>query len=652
MFKKKYFVLLLVVMTLLFGINIYADEEKSASMDTSFYKMSSVASAYLSDVMSNKKDKTLPDLSSGNAGGLLGYSDEMDNEGVITGWVMSAISASSVTFSYDSLDPNNETTESGESGVSEDNQQALYEYAQYGRVLSLSGLDKTGTESAFNILRKITGTLMQFTYAAAMFTPKLFSGLVTIMKFLNPFQLFDFNRLNNMTIEGLEYAGNGTSAFSQLSLYVTNLYKQIQDNIVMVIFTFMFVFLITGIVLSNNKDLYNRVKKFFIRAVAMFLGLPLCAGLYTSLLDTVDDVNVGSMSLPSQIVLSTFVDFESWAQYRSLAAPDNTSNYSITADTETDNISDSTVLYLRQTCYEINKSAIEEYTSLRLASQGGTDGSVSGAITGWNSEVQGGGININNSTGAIINPNYGLSSGNISDLTGVVNNILDRYTEGRFYYASTYESYVKSKLAFDDDLKEEFENTGSTVATFKSKGVDYLSGEGELWSNGGNLVDRSSSIGNYMNFSKADGLSHMALYNYLTSSFGESSVIVYSAEKAASGYIRQSHYSVNLIGTGIMSVLYYFSALFSLGATVVVGLCYFFISLCNSFKRTILMIFQIPFLMLGSLRSMAKVLVHVLVMFLEIIVNILLYSVVSNFIFTLNDIVGSQILEIIQSAMR
>lgn len=77
-----------------------ADDEEGP--DASFYKAASVASAYLSTLLSN--DEALPaGMASGAGGGLLGYSDEADTSGLVSGWISSALSASSAPFDYQTL---------------------------------------------------------------------------------------------------------------------------------------------------------------------------------------------------------------------------------------------------------------------------------------------------------------------------------------------------------------------------------------------------------------------------------------------------------------------------------------------------------------------------------------------------------------------
>ena len=62
---------------------------KADSADTSFYKLASVASAYLSNALAEDNGSVLStiDLDSTTVGAFLGYSDEADSAGGVSGWI-------------------------------------------------------------------------------------------------------------------------------------------------------------------------------------------------------------------------------------------------------------------------------------------------------------------------------------------------------------------------------------------------------------------------------------------------------------------------------------------------------------------------------------------------------------------------------------
>ena len=87
-------------------------------MDVTFYDMASTASAYLSNKIAKggSDEIVMSDVSSGMAGGFVGYCDEAKDPDGIFSWLSGSETNSSATFSYDTL--SKVTTHGGDDGGS------------------------------------------------------------------------------------------------------------------------------------------------------------------------------------------------------------------------------------------------------------------------------------------------------------------------------------------------------------------------------------------------------------------------------------------------------------------------------------------------------------------------------------------------------
>ena len=168
------------------SITVFADDE----IDYSFYKLSSDAAECFSRKLAptdNKaagvlkknedgQDKVTVVLSGGGslsqsppftdsigtAGNYLAFAESNTKDGWLGGWILSLLSSSSSTYSYDIFD--NITIEGN---AMTDSDKIFLHYCAYGSLLETIGIDKTSTEG-FNFLRIIAGGLMLLAYSVAL----------------------------------------------------------------------------------------------------------------------------------------------------------------------------------------------------------------------------------------------------------------------------------------------------------------------------------------------------------------------------------------------------------------------------------------------------------------------------------------------------
>lgn len=628
-----------------------ADTEES---DASFYKMSSVASSYLSDQLAKGSDDggvNLPfALSQGAAGGLLGYSDEADQHGIVMKWFMSALSNSSASFSYSAL--SSITADDGAGNP-------LYVYCKYGQLLNMVGFDRTGTDSDLTVGRFFGGITLIGAYWAANFVPNLFSGMVSIMQVLNPFRFVNSNHpLEEASKVGM-YATDGgdgntpqaaNSVFGSIAVFLTEIYNTLYDNFVWLIIGFLFVVMVSRLLLSNasGKSGKNwiRIKNFIFRSVMMILGVPLIGMLYTDCLDALKD-DVGGSNIPAnRIVMSTLLDFETWAHELRLAIPgDGTASLGLNNVRAT--VDSFTYANLRQTCYNINAMSFNSLVNSRAGyswervsfptesvGAGIGEGAMAGAMASWNESVRDGEDGID---------------GSEKTASELVYDMLQRYMSGTFYYAGSYESDVKGDWSYAD-VQSTVEAATGTVKDFEKLAENFdsdkLFGSSE---NGGTLAGRDevNESSRFLSYNNPCSLSVMAMYNYLNSKFDAANVVVYSSEKASSGLVRESHYSVNLIGgNSILSFLYWLNAVLMLIGLVVLGGFYAFSMIFSAFKRLFHAVPAMFGTVVGSLQMAAKLLIIAVTAIFEIVGTMIMYSMASKLLLSIDRVVTMPIVAI------
>ena len=631
-FKKISFgvvsvILLIVAIFSVTSITASAEVE----VDYSFYQLSSTAASYMNKTFSpsNKDSNTVvlkyDDQSTlpGNASTYVGYCDSERSGGLIYGWLMSALSSSSSTYSY--------ATFKNDASIPN----AFYAYAQYGNLLNKIGFDSTSTEG-FSLMRLLSGGLMCAAYFMAMSVVGIFSIVFSVLKVLNPFLIFAGV---GKVADYMGVTTNPDNPFAVLFNTVSSWYNAITDLSWWITVPIFFICLILCLLLVRTANKASKVKKYIIRIVFIAIGIPICGALYTSCLTNMSNFveKGGTMVAPTKIIASTFLDFEAWASDSQLSP----SQYSVLSMDLYNNNNDEgmvvnrTYIQLRRTCMSIN------------AQSHAISGLKQSDIIGAPDDSNGNSLTYETTASS----NYQSNRRGVSDTI----NLLYRYMSNDFYHASDWESQCKEKLtttnAFDDTTKKDTEawfkdmakednwkNDADAGKYTNSNVAKDLLFDGDLQYDVSLQNGRGEYVPKSRDWGSAKGLSTLGMYNYLSTKFTGSSVVVYSNEKSSSGFVRESHHSVNLIGgTGIMSFLYYLNALTLLLAYAVVG-WFYAISICMSnLKRGIRSIASVPFALLGSIPAIAKVITYTIVLIVEIMGTFFVYELVSELLFSFNN---------------
>ena len=619
-------------------------------------------------------------LNSGNginaAGNYLAFAESQSDGGWIGGWILSLLSSSSSTYSYDIFD---KVTLAG----SGDSSKTFLRYCAYGSMLETIGIDKTSTEG-FNFLRLIAGGLMILAYSVALFVDSVFIFVIKILKFLNPFQLFSLVQVSRLGYQDAGMFNNGgkwvigpDDWIYPVASAVSELYERIHDFAWVAIVPIFFALAIFSAVIVINRGqrrymgqptgMYDIFKKLFIRLLFLVAGVPLLGATYSAALDGIENALSGDQrgSFITKVVGSTFVDFESWAANTNLVPPSTLSTGEFTTSVVKDSAghvsfrpTNAAYSSLRSTCLEINKTAgifgnsfsnisVDKNTDLNSDANLTYDTTPNTYVSGL-AEKTGG------------DADYKTNSRSVSE-SEVIYDLLNRYTQSYFYHASDYETKCKaSYVASSDDSegwKKWFEYLG--------KGWDYwddfkpFNGEDDMSADAAKRVlfsgglygsEQPSASGysygaaghDYIYYGTSDtnkGLSDLSMYNYLSSDFAASSLKCYSNLKSSSGFVRRSHFSVNLIGSGMLPALYWFNAMTMLICYTVIGIGYAFAMLVNNAMRTVRSITSLPFAMLGSIPAIAKSITYVLIMILEVVITLFAFALVSDFLFAITGMI-------------
>lgn len=638
-------VVMAVVIMMSFTTTAFADDEHDK--DFSFYKIASAAATYYDDTHNDASDnyeKFNHDsgINMEKAGALVGFIDEDYDSGFI-GSTVSFLSSSSQSRGYKSF---------SEPGV-----QA---YVQYGHALQSLGLDSTANDAVdlMAVLRGVAGLVLLLSYSVALFADIIFGALIGILQAFNPFAWFMAGAKG--VSEGFAKWFGATPSdmsesfpmFDGISQFVSEWYTALSDLGMYLTFLLFFITLGVGLIMWNSQK--NKVKTVFrtfaTRLIFICVGIPLLGGLYTASLDLAakSSWTEGGTPAANYVLASTLVDFESWAENNNLALP---SGVTITVDTT--NSTGGSVDAGRSTSVRgIARAVNRQSNSLGSAS----------LDSGWNLDWKEG--------------NKATELSENSTLKAF--NLIGRYMSASFYHASDYETAYKARMAKNgtsdgfysqiqdvtSDWKQYLEGT-SGGSLFSPNHADvskmpYLTdGKSSSFGDGdvGPVIEentitykgKATLFGLSGNSGSNAGLTSLSMYNYLTTEFDDSSVVTYSSKKATSGMVTHSHRSVNLVGDGLSSVLYYFNTLSIFGSIIVIGLGYSLALLFNMLGRGIKMVSSVPFAMLGNMRSMAKVCTYVAMMVIEVLGTFFVYSLVIEILMSLSALVETPVMEALQT---
>lgn len=656
-------------------------EEPPEPIDVSLYSVSCSLTTYMNNVLGPNADESHDDhklaestTDPGDAGGFLGFGDS--NYGFAS-FITGQFSKTSSVVDYSAL----LDVEPGSSSN-------MYYYGQYGRLLSDMGLDQTSTELVGIGPRAIPGALALLFYVISSGLNLGFSEMMNLLRLLNPFQFFA-----NTTAIGSEIRKelSAGGAFKKLGVggslvtYIGEAYGIFRDMGVMVILPMGLFILIVSYLFRKKPDknypMGKKIWTFVLRTFFISVGVPLLGCLYTACLENVCDIISTTDCASTEMVASTFVNFGEWAkQYR--LSPRVGGVYE--AESFGDAVgqaSEKSYKYLRNTVYQINKATgvADEIDMSGIGVDSLSD------VNAWNQNV----MSVKDGSGwdGTIDK---FTDKYESDVTAMKQalGLLVPWSRGSFYHSSDFESDTMSVFSdkHKDDLTskgesligrrpgtdetdppdnsetlyELFENTSTAeawagrdkdanVRIFENrtnKEEDFKWKKFNIFANGSLKATKSGDVIKYTDpdaqqcnktgtgscLSATMGLSTVAMYNYLSTDFQKNQMVIYSQAEAASMHTSKSHFSVNLIGSGIWNMMYYLNMLAVMIVVSIIGIYYILGMVWNNVKQSMTLLLAIPGAMLGVLRSIVNVIVIILMMMAEIIGTIIIYEVISDLV--------------------
>lgn len=621
----------------------------------SFYELSASAAGYMSkklapDGYDGNNDTTgylevANGMSAGNAGMFLGYTDAGklgDESGGF--FLVSMLTKSAISYSYDTF---KDLSTSADGSSTTD---SLYAYCRYGYLLSSLGLD-TSAADGNSIVRIIAGAPIYLLYSTSMAVPLLMNMILKALQFINPFNLlrvgtvWSNNGNNGVGTLGATADGQDLSGWQYLATQygkVINFFYNLSWAIVIPLF---FALLVASLLLFRSGNAKHKIRQYIIRVAAIVLLVPVLGSLYTASLDWLINMTDMSNSAAALVVAQSFCDFETWAKNTNLAIPQSCSSSlkSIKSDDiQGGNPSKNSMWEVRNTCAAINVMSGSISVNINV---GNTRG-YADKIGKWNSTVIDG---LNSTT------NYDSDKVNAE-----VFDILNRYMTSAYYYSSDFESLVKSEWSSQTgssgryigdavaelDTVGDWENSDTGAVKWISKGgkwdddksnypdpvpesLNFLTNGHITASGNDSFIFSQSSVGDTSSRSTVKrGLSDLAMYNYLNTSFDPQSVTVYSANDSTSMFTRDAHMSVNLVGGGFTHFMYWVNAFCTLLAYTIIGWFYALAMLFGNIKRGIILLTKIPFVFLGAVRAIAQCISYVFLMIIESIATIFLYMMI------------------------
>lgn len=714
------------------------ETDENAALDSaiSFEQITTIAAGYFSEMNQPDDDGTVPGVDAIHTGNNNYSGDDYYNAcgdvGIFVAysgnsWISSILSIANTSASH-SVYRNIYT---GGSKYTD----SVWKYCGYGYTLSSLGLDKTGYETNLNFGRWIMGGLTYFLYTCSLGVDVLFEVVINVLQALNPFRLFAKGVNAVWSGYGMDdMSGVAGTALSGLTNMLKKWYEAIYSFSWAIIVPFFFIALVISVMLNRNAGKWqNKLKKYCIRIAFIVIGVPMLASLYTVMLDKMSaDIGTGT-SPATKLIISTYMDFESWASHGRLAliGSHNATKEKITITSveykDTLGASTKDKLNVRNIAFKLNSyylmpnnPGLSLFADYVTSPDGDELANYTGANVGDKSDFDGG------------------STVGQANNVAAVQDMLLRYMDGKWYTSGEFESDAKAAMIYwvstdpgdggarghvirnqiqticdsvsfwcDDHFDTDYEDGDwDVIASHENRFTDMdhfgssyvrngedddheaedlkymlIEDEGDngnrfinIYANGGLLctkqadgtykyTESTSSTGVITNFKKTAngtqygvystilagpgsnnsthpgyGLSTLSMYNYLNTSFSGKSIRMYSPSNCSSPFVRQSHYSVNIIGTGFISFLYWLNCIVMLLSYVIIGYWYALGMMFTNISRMFQVMFAVPFAMLGSLKHIAECIVYAIVMILEVVATIFLYSIIVEILFSIPNV--------------
>lgn len=622
----------------------------------------------------------------GSAGSFLGY---MDVGGLKSpsDWMRSQISSSSDSYGYESLVLFGQNTDDP---LSSGSREAFYTYARYGSTLDALGLSNTRFGSGLN-MGAIPGGLFWAVYQGATMVNWVMGGMIQVLSYLNPFAIFfeGVLRANPGTPGYAEAIGQPPEEFGPVVEWIGGIYSVLHDIGWGVMIPLFVGTLVMGLLFFKNMNRGSAIKKILIRMFFLVIGLPLLGMMYSSAINGLADATSDTNGAPARVALSTYVDFESWANNTRLRIPEGAV---IEWDERNNEPTLSSEMATRSNALMINEM------SHGLSGLVPKEWKIDGADANFSQEA--------------FNTSSAITDKRAANVDAATNDILGRYLSGQTVSASSFENAITSGLSgwvrgdnyvddagdfatglfrqitnnsFESDPEEgpnyfTGNDAAGRMAAYRQANEDYTArdlGSNPLISLTRNVAD-SDLRGLQADISRENGASivrfhslgddncgstvlgsngeaphcnmaPVAMYNYLNTVFGTNAMTVYSSQNVSSLAVREAYTSVSVAGSGISSYMLWLSAFAMLASFFLIGITYALALAFGAIIRWFKIVSQVPFATLGAMGAIAKVIAYSIGLIIHLIMTVFLYVWVQWMIIVLPGVIENVMRNIINS---
>lgn len=505
-------------------------------------------------------------------------------------------------------------------------------YANYGRLLADLGFDTVGQSRG--ILRIISGYALIFAYLLASSVPLLFAYVVKFLNMINPFVLLG---------EGAYKLADSSSSLSELGKWVSNLWDSLQTLSLVAIIPLFFAFAFGTALLmyqpGGSSRVGDSVLKFVIRIMFIILAVPITGAIYTSFLSQISNLSGYGSDAADAIIYSEVIDFQGWASRTRLAAP---SGVTLSWDTKNE-------------CAKLPGGSIRSVVIKinDMAGHNAGDGGQRATYDGSNEKFKKY-VSIGNFKVLDLSKTEYAEGGNkwkTAQSTSKGMELLKRYALGDVYSSSAFASEVNgdrlkimnggsedskeevSKMFLEGDVDGEIEYSMAKSGVGRARNIF---GNGLLEAAGSPVCkytcDLPGEFLSHFNNLNLGGLSTVGMYNYLNSSFSNSEVTVFSSKYSTSEYVKDAHFSVSILGSGVWKVLWYLQSFVTLMCMAVIGLIYALSMALTGIRQGGRMLAALPGAALGSMQFIGRFIAAFVVMIADVLISVVLYSFFCEFL--------------------
>lgn len=604
-------------------------------------------------------------LTAGNAGGLLGYAEVLEDDVGVIGWLMNNYTTASATITYDQLEnivPSSSSVDAGKSNP-------FFQYAGYGEALTEMGLVNTIRPGSANTIGAPIATgIVLVIYLLASAAPFLFQSALFLLSALNPFKLF-------MTV--IEGTGNmDLGILSEIAEYVGGVYQVVQELSITILFPMMLALTLVSVLMFRSTSAMKKFSRYGLRVFMLFAGLPIIGATYTGIVDGLDSEVETGADYANYLVMSSYVDFENWVRESRLAPPATVAGMTIKnprtatdASTERMGLSDrELVLQIngKMAGSEVAEEMIERYGSTsdisKILETGGdtvnvedegfvssdTKSSFSATMDVLNRHMQ---------TTLYSGSQYdGEISGRVQKIRSAENNETDGSIIKMFMLTSSENRTWGERTGFSSDINSEnsepieWKDASGLFTPGVADEPGFVFGDygyniynaGSLTTNGSVYMaqgimptdDGLAPIGDSAQ-GVVGGLSPLAMYNFLNTTFTDSGLTVYSPKKSTTDVSRDSYTSVSFAGSGVSSWVRWLENVVVMLSLASLSIAYGVMMLTAALKNIPRILTSVFGTALGSIAFATKLLISTAVMIIQIIGMIFLYTLSENIIMTL-----------------